>query len=200
MLRGNSIVYDNGKEFGNNRDFPKDGRGDALGGVYGNAITTLVDLRNRYGRWGTTSSVGWRRRTSRSKREKSAIVMMEQSDRPGFDKPDTAHELCGRKRHLIELTGNAGGNEHGHVRGHSETGGGERRRDDQRAVPAEQRVQRDGGRVALHGERVPGVRAASPQGSLSLSNVSSVMAGHTPDAATSSNLAIRQRHDAGWRT
>src|SRR5262249_6801013 len=50
LLRpGNAIVYFNGHEFGN-RDFPKDGRGDALGGLYGNLITTLVDVRNTHGR------------------------------------------------------------------------------------------------------------------------------------------------------
>src|SRR5262249_15111491 len=44
---GNALVYFNGKEFGN-RDFPKDGRGDALGGLYGNAITNLVNIRDTH--------------------------------------------------------------------------------------------------------------------------------------------------------
>ena len=35
---------------GNNEFFLKDGRGDALGGQYGNIITKLVDIRNSYGR------------------------------------------------------------------------------------------------------------------------------------------------------
>jgi hypothetical protein len=34
MQPGNAVVYFNGKEFGDNRNFPKDGRGDALGGRY----------------------------------------------------------------------------------------------------------------------------------------------------------------------
>ncbi|MBX7105069.1 MAG: hypothetical protein K1X57_13370 [Gemmataceae bacterium] len=50
MRPGNAIVYFNAKQFGNGRAFPKDGRGDALGGIYGDAITKLVQLRNAYGR------------------------------------------------------------------------------------------------------------------------------------------------------
>ena len=47
---GYPIVYFNAREFGTNRDFPKEGRGDALGGRYGNIITTLVDIHNEYAR------------------------------------------------------------------------------------------------------------------------------------------------------
>jgi len=50
MRPGNVNIYHNAHEFGTNRDFPKDGRGDALGGLYGTAITKLVDIRNSYGR------------------------------------------------------------------------------------------------------------------------------------------------------
>ncbi len=51
LLRvGFPIVYFNAKEFGDGRDFPKDGRGDALGGEYGTIITTLVDIHNEYSR------------------------------------------------------------------------------------------------------------------------------------------------------
>lgn len=47
---GLPIVYFNAQEFGTNRDFPKIGRGDALGGDYGNLIPRLVDISRRYGR------------------------------------------------------------------------------------------------------------------------------------------------------
>jgi len=50
---GNSYVYFNGHEFdrtGNTTFFLKDGRGDALGGMYGTIITTMLDIRNSYGR------------------------------------------------------------------------------------------------------------------------------------------------------
>ena len=53
MRPGNAYVYYRSDEFdrtGNNLFFLKQGRGDALGGVFGNIITDLVDLRNSYGR------------------------------------------------------------------------------------------------------------------------------------------------------
>ena len=46
---GNAIVYYNAKEFGTGRDFPVDGRGDAIGN-YGDTITELVNIRNTHGR------------------------------------------------------------------------------------------------------------------------------------------------------
>jgi hypothetical protein len=48
MRSGNAIVYFNGHEFGAGRTFPLDGRGDALGGLYGNIITTLVNIRDTH--------------------------------------------------------------------------------------------------------------------------------------------------------
>ncbi len=50
MQPGNAVVYFNGKEHGDQRDFPKDGRGDALGGRYGDTIINLVNIRNTHGR------------------------------------------------------------------------------------------------------------------------------------------------------
>ncbi|HRK30157.1 MAG TPA: PEP-CTERM sorting domain-containing protein [Tepidisphaeraceae bacterium] len=53
MRPGNAYVYYRSDEFnrsGNNNFFLKQGRGDALGGQYGSIITTLVDVRNSYGR------------------------------------------------------------------------------------------------------------------------------------------------------
>ncbi|MEM6329302.1 MAG: alpha amylase C-terminal domain-containing protein, partial [Planctomycetota bacterium] len=53
MRPGNAYVYYRSNEFDrsdNNLFFLKEGRGDALGGTFGNIITDLVDLRNSYGR------------------------------------------------------------------------------------------------------------------------------------------------------
>jgi hypothetical protein len=47
MRPGNAIVYFNAGQFGN-RSFPNPGRGDALGGQYGNTITTLVNIRDTH--------------------------------------------------------------------------------------------------------------------------------------------------------
>jgi len=45
---GNAIVYYNAQEFGTDRSFPQQGRGDALGGLYGDTITNLVNIRNTH--------------------------------------------------------------------------------------------------------------------------------------------------------
>ncbi len=53
MRPGNAYVYYRSDEFDrsdNSLFFLKQGRGDALGGTFGNIITDLVDLRNSYGR------------------------------------------------------------------------------------------------------------------------------------------------------
>src|SRR5687768_11472008 len=50
MRPGNAIVYFNARQFGDNRSFPKDGKKDALGGFHGDAVTTLVNIRNTHGR------------------------------------------------------------------------------------------------------------------------------------------------------
>ncbi len=53
MRPGNAYVYYRSNEFnrtGNTQFFLKQARGDALGGQFGNLLTTLVDVRNSYGR------------------------------------------------------------------------------------------------------------------------------------------------------
>jgi alpha-amylase len=51
LLRpGNANVYLNAKEFGEGRDFPNDGKDDALGGFYGDRVAKLVEIRNSHGR------------------------------------------------------------------------------------------------------------------------------------------------------
>src|SRR5690606_30666916 len=48
---GFPVVYYNAHEFGTDRDFPKDGRGDALGN-FGDTITKLVNINKEYIRGG----------------------------------------------------------------------------------------------------------------------------------------------------
>jgi len=50
MRPGEAVVYHNAKEFGGGRDFPNDGRDDALGGFSSDTLTTLLDIRNTHGR------------------------------------------------------------------------------------------------------------------------------------------------------
>jgi hypothetical protein len=191
MMPGNTIVYYNGHEFGNNRSFPQDGRGDALGGVYGNAITTLVDLRNRYGR-GNYSTDWINQNDFAYERNDSALVMLNNQTSSGVD-PVTIDVHFAPGTPLIEQTGNAASTF----------------ADPQGQIPQLLVVNSDSGSPTgasvnvpfLHNETadkngnsyftgdgylVYGV--PTPQGSINVSNVSSVMAGSVPNASTSTNL------------
>ena len=105
MHPGNAIVYFNAKEFGNGRQFPKDGRGDAMGGVYGNAITTLLDIRNTHGR-GNYIERWIEKENFAYERDNSAIVMMSNRTDAGYDSRTLLTNFAAGTP-LIELTGNA---------------------------------------------------------------------------------------------
>ena len=109
MLPGNAMVYYNGHNFGteSQRSFPEDGREDALGGVYGNSLTTLVDLRNRFGRGNyredyiETNNLAY-------ERQGSALVMLSNNTQAGYDSR-TIDVTFAPGTPLLEYTGNAHG-------------------------------------------------------------------------------------------
>ncbi len=109
MMPGNATVYYNGHNFGteSQRSFPNDGRGDALGGTYGTSLTTLVDLRNRYGRgnyrqdWLETNNYAF-------ERQGSALVILSNNTQAGFDSR-TIDVTFAPGTPLLEQTGNAHG-------------------------------------------------------------------------------------------
>ncbi|MEM1012113.1 MAG: PEP-CTERM sorting domain-containing protein [Planctomycetota bacterium] len=105
MRPGNWVVYHNALQFGENRDFPKQGRGDALGGLYGDTITTLVQARNTHGR-GNYLERWIDKETLVYEREGSVIVGLSNRTDSGFDERwvDTGFAPGTR---LVELTGNA---------------------------------------------------------------------------------------------
>lgn len=105
MLPGNNVVYFNGKEFGDGRDFPKDGRGDALGGVFGDSITELVGIRNTHGR-GDYRERWLAQNEYAFERSDSALVLLSSRNDGGFDSR-TVNTDFGGGTPLIELTGNA---------------------------------------------------------------------------------------------
>ena len=106
MHPGNTVVYFNAKEHGNNRDFPKDGRGDALGGVFGDALRKLVEIRNTHGR-GNYAERWIEKELHAYERVSSAIVLMSNRLDSGFDSRTLTHVGFAPGTHLIELTGNA---------------------------------------------------------------------------------------------
>ncbi|MEM7682805.1 MAG: dockerin type I domain-containing protein [Planctomycetota bacterium] len=105
MQPGNAVVYLDAKEHGDNRDFPKDGRGDALGGVFGDTITELVDIRNTHGRGNylqraiTTDELAF-------EREGSALVLLSNRNDAGFDTLNNVQVSFAPGTRLVELTGN----------------------------------------------------------------------------------------------
>jgi hypothetical protein len=108
MRPGNAIVYFNAHEFGTGRNFPIDGRGDALGGLYGNNIKTLVDIRNTHGRG------NYKDRTPAAdtkemliyERENSALVVLSNRLDAGYDSRTVTTGFAPGTP-LLELTGNA---------------------------------------------------------------------------------------------
>jgi hypothetical protein len=109
MMPGNAMVYYNGHNFGteSQRTFPNDGREDALGGAYGAGLTTLLDLRNRFGRgnyrqdWIETNNFAY-------EREGSCLVMLSNNTQAGFDSR-TIDVTFAPGTPLLEMTGNAHG-------------------------------------------------------------------------------------------
>lgn len=105
MRPGNAIVYHNANEhYDEFRNFPKPGRGDALGN-FGDTITTLVDLRNRYGR-GDYRERWLEKETYAFERSGSALVMLSNRNDGGFDTRTMDVDFALGSR-LVELTGNA---------------------------------------------------------------------------------------------
>ena len=104
MQAGNAVVYFNGREFGDHRNFPKDGRGDALGGVYGDTITTLVDIRNTHGR-GDYRTRLLEKESYAFERSNSALVLLSNRSDDGYDSRTIRVDFAPGTK-LVELTGN----------------------------------------------------------------------------------------------
>jgi alpha-amylase len=107
MMPGNTIVYFNGREFGDNRDFPKPGRGDALSIGRGSLLTQLVAARNTHGRgnyaerWDGTDGL------FAFERQGSALVLLSNRGDAGFDSRTLINVGFRPGTLLVELSGNA---------------------------------------------------------------------------------------------
>jgi alpha-amylase len=195
MLPGNAIVYENAKEFGNGRSFPHDEGGtanpisnNALGGSYwGDAVTTLVDIRNTHGRgdfkerWldDAFNSNGFSN-VYVYERSKSAIVALNSRNDSFVEVRNGVQTDFAPGTILVELTGNAA----------------DPTVDPSGVIPDTIKVDASG-KVNLsipsnngqdHGYVIYGV--AGPQGALSLSNrgTSQVLAGATPSISNTARL------------
>ncbi|MDX1965331.1 MAG: hypothetical protein SFX18_19450 [Pirellulales bacterium] len=171
MHPGNAIVYMNGKEYGDNRDFPKAGRGDALGGIYGDTITTLVELRNTHGR-GNYLERYLEKENFAYEREGSALVLLSNRTDSGFDSR-TMDVNFPWGTYLVELTGNAALNPN--------IPQVVRVRDDffEGPTKVDVRFLRNGG-TGDKGYLIYGLQNPKSQNGIELTNVHSVLEGGTP--------------------
>lgn len=102
---GYPIVYFNAREFGNNRDFPKDGRGDALGGQFGDRILRLLDINEEHVRGAHHT------RHADSDvyiYERANACLVGLNDNEAFAANRSVFNLAFRNVTLVELTGNPG--------------------------------------------------------------------------------------------
>ena len=104
---GEAIVYYNADQFDDPyRDFPVDGRGDALGNYGSDKITTLVNIRNTHGRG------DYRQRWLQSdyfamERSGSMLVLLDNRNDAGSSGVKTMDVDFPAGTPLVELTGNA---------------------------------------------------------------------------------------------
>lgn len=188
LLRpGNAIVYANALEFGTGRDFPNDGKVDALGGFYGETITKLVELRNSHGRgdfherWvddafnpnGFSNIYVY-------ERANSAVVGLNSRNDSFVETRNGVQTNFAPGTVLVELTGNAA----------------DATVDPGNAIPEAIRVN-GSGQINLsipsnagHGRGYVIYGVAPPQGTLSLTGVSSTLAGATPTAANNGTARL----------
>jgi len=192
MLPGESLVYLNAREYGDTGTFPQPGKDDALGGHYGETITKLVGLRNSHGRgdfrerwideaFGDNNGNGQQDSTIYMyERSNSALVALSNrgdgfvETRSGVQTDFAPGEV------LVELTGNAADPT-------VDPGG---------TIPDALRV--DGaGKVdvsipgnAGHGRGYVIYGLATPEGSLSLTNVAATLGGATPTAGNNGTARL----------
>lgn len=188
MRPGNAIVYYNAKEFGDGRDFPKDGRGDALGGLYGNAITTLVNLRNTHGRGNYIDRTpgGDTKEMLIYERQKSALVVLSNRVDGGFDSR-TIQTSFEPGQWLIELTGNASNATIDPFNDFPELIQVNSDRTVNLRVP---RNRAPGSNGAEHKSGYLIYGLSGPQGNLSISGVASTLGPETPTAATNGTARL----------
>jgi hypothetical protein len=200
MMPGNTVVYFNGREFGDNRDFPKPGHGDAISVGKGSLLTRLVQIRDTHGRgnyaerWDGTDGL------FAFERGGSALVLLSNRGDGGFDSRTLANVGFAPGTLLLELTGNAADPDVNPDRGGSrdvpqvlrvfEEGG---------VSKVNVRFQRpgttlNGGRFNFHGRGllVYGLPTPEAPDGLELSNVSKTLPGRTDPSNDHDNGVQRQ--------
>jgi glycosidase len=192
MRPGQANVYLNAKEFGEGRDFPNDGKDDALGGYYGSTITKLVEIRNSHGRgdfherwideaFGDSNGNGKQESSIYIyERSNSAIVGLNSRLDTYVETRNGVQTNFAPGTILVELTGNAG----------------DPFLDPTGTIPSTVKVNA-AGQINMsipsngtHGRGYVIYGLATPAGNLSLTNVATTLAGATPTAANNGTARL----------
>jgi len=189
MLPGNAIVYHHAKEFGETGNFPQDGRGDALGGLFGNRITRLLSIRNNHGR-GNYHELFAEKELFAFEREGSAVILLNNRLDEGFDSRTLTVSFEPGTR-LVELTGNAS----------------DSNIDPRDDIPELIEVNADrtinvrfprnvapGGKVHNSGYLIYGLAGPQAPAGIELTGVDSVIAGDVPTASTNGIARLTDLH------
>jgi len=133
MMPGQAIVYDNGNQtaFDNGtQSFPQNGRGDALGGVYGNILANnslatydastqtmsvthdnqvsgLVDIRNRYSTGNVINRYVSQNNYAFERSDSALVLLNNQTGGGNFSTTLQTNFNPANVPYLVELTGNA---------------------------------------------------------------------------------------------
>lgn len=100
---GYPVVYFNALGFGDGRNFPIRGRGDALGGQFGNRLTTLIDIHNEYARGRHLTRLV---DNDVYVYERDLALIVGLNDNRQFDANRTVQTSFSEGTRLVELTGN----------------------------------------------------------------------------------------------
>jgi len=194
MMPGEALVYLNAKEFGEGRNFPVDIGGssyalgnDALGGYHGDDVAKLVEIRNTHGRgnfherWiDDAFNPNGFSNIYIYERGNSALVGLNSRLDAGFDQRTPVQTNFAPNTVLVELTGNS-------ANATVDPGGN---------IPEAIRVNANGQvtmrvpRNSTHGKGYVVYGLATPQGTLSLTNVSQVLAGASPTQANNGTARL----------
>ena len=179
---GNTIVYFNGHEFGDNRSFPQDGRGDALGGLYGDTITNLVNIRDTHPD-GNYDQRYIDNNVLVYERDDSMLVGLNNRTDSGYDNRWVQTDFA-PGTYLVDLTGfsaNSGTNEDGNIHPLLQVGAG---------GWVNLNVPRNSDDGNFTGDGYVIYAPASPQGKLTINGVSQIIPGGTPSAATNGTTEL----------
>jgi alpha-amylase len=105
LMPGRSIVYMHGEQYGPAGDFPQPGRGDALGGAFGETLTTLVGIARSHGR-GYYYPRWQDQFTFVFERQNALLVGLSSNNNSGFDTVTVDTDFTPGTK-LIDLTGHA---------------------------------------------------------------------------------------------